>query len=55
MSGAIDDAESQGLRATMRVATFTRSEPLEEGITVAVTLKPAPADNAPEWISGAYA
>ncbi|HET6441925.1 MAG TPA: phage tail tube protein [Phycisphaerae bacterium] len=55
MDGPIDDPESQGLRATMAVMTFTRNEPLEEAITVNVTLKPTYAANPPEWINGAYA
>ena len=40
---------NQGLRATCSVTAFSRSEPLEEALSVSVTLKPAYAVNAPEW------
>jgi len=50
LDGAIDEAGNQGLRATMDVFTFGRNEPLEEALTVDVTIKPAyNAANAPEW------
>jgi hypothetical protein len=49
MDGDINASGSQGLRATMMVTNFSRSEPLEEAITVSVTLKPTYADNAPAW------
>lgn len=54
MDGPIATAGSQGLRATMSVLNFSRNEPLEEALTVSVTVKPAPAANDPEWktISG---
>ena len=42
---------SQGLRAEMRVASFSRSEELEEAIKVSVSLKPAYATNPPEWFT----
>ena len=41
----------QGLRATMAVTNFSRNEPLEEAITVSVTVKPTYAENAPEWMT----
>ena len=50
MDGDIATVGSQGLRATMAVTNFSRSEPLEEAITVSVTLKPTYADHAPEWM-----
>jgi len=50
MDGDIATSGSQGLRATMTVTNFSRNEPLEEAITVSVTLKPTYADNAPEWM-----
>lgn len=49
MDGPIDEAGSEGLRATMSVTNFTRGEPLEEAITANVTLKPTAATNAPYW------
>ena len=51
MDGAITQTGSQGLRATMGVTKFTREEPLEEAIKAAVTLKPAYAAQAPEWMT----
>lgn len=50
MDKAIDESGAQGLRATMSVISFSRSEPLEEGMTVSVTAKPTYAENAPEWL-----
>ena len=49
MDGDIAVAGSEGLRATMAVTSFSRDEPLEEAITVTVTIKPTYADNPPEW------
>ncbi len=50
MDGNIATAGSQGLRATMQVLSFSRSEPLEEAMTVSVTIKPTYAEHAPEWM-----
>ena len=50
MDGDITVVGTQGLRATMEVFNFSRSEPLEEAITVSVTLKPTYATNPPEWM-----
>jgi len=50
MDGDITASGSQGLRATMSVTKFSRSEPLEEALTVSVTLKPAYSVNPPEWM-----
>ena len=52
MSGAMSDPDAEGLRAEFDVFSFTRNEPLEEGITVSVTLKPTYSANAPQWITG---
>ena len=41
MDGAIDTAGSQGLAGNFTVTNFTRNEPLEEAVTVNVTLKPS--------------
>lgn len=51
LDGAYDATGSQGLRATMAITNFTRSEPLEEAITVKVTAKPTYSANAPEWFT----
>ncbi len=43
---------NQGLRMTAVVTGFTRNEPLEEGVTVSVVIKPTPnTDSAPEWFT----
>ena len=52
MSGPINDSESEGLRATCDVLSFTRNEALEEALMVDVTLKPTYATTAPQWING---
>ena len=47
---ASTDGDSQGLRATMMVSTFTRNETLGEALTVDVSLKPVLNANAhPVW------
>ncbi len=51
MDGEIATTGTQGLRATMSVTNFSRNEPLEEVLTVSVTVKPAPAANPPEWMT----
>ena len=53
MDGDIEAANAEGLRATVSVATFSRSEPLEEAMKASVTLKPTYATHAPEWITSA--
>ena len=50
MDGAITTSGSQGLRATMSILNFSRNEPLEELVSVNVTIKPTYADNAPDWL-----
>lgn len=52
LSTDVDNADSEGLRATCMVETFTRNEPLEEAQTVDVTLRPTFSTNAPEWVDG---
>jgi len=47
MDGDIETEGSEGLRATFSVTKFDRKEPLEEAITVSVTLKPTYATHAP--------
>ncbi len=43
-------AGGSGLDADFAVTNFSRSEPLEEAITVSVTVKPTYATRAPVWI-----
>ena len=50
MDGDITASGSQGLHATMGVTNFSRSEPLEEAQTCSISLKPAYAEHAPEWM-----
>lgn len=50
MDGDVAASGSQGLRATMEVFNFSRNEPLEEAVTVSVTIKPTYAANAPQWM-----
>ena len=51
MDGDITVAGTQGFRAEMHIASFSRAEPLEEPLTASVTVRPA-ADttNDPEWM-----
>lgn len=51
MDGDITTAGSEGLRAAFVVTNFSRKEPLEEGISVSVTLKVAYSEHAPEWMT----
>ena len=41
MDGDIATSGSQGLAGNFTVTNFSRSEPLEEAVTVSVTLKPS--------------
>ena len=50
MDGDITTSGSQGLRATCMVTSFSRSEALEEAITVSVTIKPTYSVNPPVWL-----
>jgi hypothetical protein len=49
LDGDKDVAGHEGLRATCMVVNFSRGEPLEEAITVSVSVKPTYSENAPEW------
>jgi len=49
MDGDITEAGRRGLWADMAVIDFSREEPLEEALSVKVTLKPTYSANAPEW------
>jgi hypothetical protein len=50
--GSMDAAGAQGLRAVCRIITFTRSEALEEAITVSVSAKPTYSATPPSWVTG---
>ena len=45
----LDGANGEGLDADFSVTNFTRNEPLEEAITVNVTVKPTYSTRAPDW------
>ena len=45
-----DTVGTMGLWADFKVISFTKGEPLEEGQTVSVTIKPAYSIVAPEWV-----
>jgi len=49
MDGDVAVAGAEGLWADCAVVSFSRSEPLEEGMTVSVTMKPTDSANAPQW------
>jgi len=51
LDGASNARGAQGLRASMAITNFSRSEPLEEAIKVSVTAKPTYSANAPEWMT----
>ena len=46
------DGDGNGLDADFVVSSFSRSEPLEEALTVSVTCKPTLIDRAPTWKVG---
>lgn len=48
MNGAIATAGNEGFVANFSVVGFTRNEPLEEAVTVSVTLKPS---TFPQWFT----
>jgi len=52
MDGDRGTEGNQGLEASCRIISFTRSEPLEEAITVSVTAKPTYAAIPPTWVTG---
>ena len=47
---ALDGASGEGLDADFSITNFSRSEPLEEAITVSVTAKPTYSTRAPQWV-----
>ena len=51
LDGDAETEGTQGLWADFEVAGFSRKEPLEEALSVSVTLKPAYSAVAPEWVS----
>jgi len=51
LDGASNASGAQGLRASMAITNFSRSEPLEEAIKVSVTAKPTYSANPPEWMT----
>jgi hypothetical protein len=54
----LDDAQpdgGQGLQADFMITTFSRSEALEEAITVSVTAKVTYSATPPSWITGSPA
>ena len=46
----LDDATGSGLEADFSITNFSRSEQLEEALTVSVTAKVTYAGTAPTWI-----
>jgi hypothetical protein len=48
----LDGEGGSGLDADFSVTNFTRNEPLEEAITVNVTVKPTYVSRAPTWVDG---
>jgi hypothetical protein len=51
LDGPVASPGSQGLRAECQVTSFTREEPLEDAVTISVTLKPALTANPPSWMT----
>lgn len=52
MSADVDEADSEGLRATFSIDKFTKNEPLEDSQSVDVSMSPTFSDHAPEWVTG---
>ena len=50
LDGKVTDSGVQGLRASFSITNFSRSEPLEEAITVSVTAKPTYSEHPPQWM-----
>jgi predicted secreted protein len=48
----LDAEDGEGLDADFSVTNFSRNEPLEEAITVSVTVKPTYSTRAPAWVEG---
>ncbi len=51
LDGGVAVSGSQGLVADMNVINFSRNEPLEEAVTVSVSLKPGYSSEAPRWVT----
>jgi hypothetical protein len=50
LDGDVTVSGNQGLRIIAQVTSFSRNEPLEEALTVSVTIKPTPnPDSPPTW------
>ena len=52
MDGDAGDVDSQGLLALCQITNFTRSESLEEAVTVSITAKPTYSSSPPTWVLG---
>ncbi len=50
LDGSKDVAGTMGMWADFKVISFTKSEALQEGQAVSVTVKPAYSSVAPEWV-----
>lgn len=50
LDGPVNQAGSEGLRATMEVLKFSRGEGKDDAMTVDVALKPTHAPNPPQWM-----
>jgi predicted secreted protein len=48
----VSDGAGNGLDADFVITAFSRSEPLEEAITVSVTARPTNVTRAPAWVEG---
>ncbi|MCC5786887.1 MAG: hypothetical protein JJU33_09320 [Phycisphaerales bacterium] len=48
----LDGPDGEGLQADFMITAFSRSESLEEAITVSVTAKVTYSDTPPSWIGG---
>ena len=48
----LDKEDGSGLDADFMITNFSRSEPLEEAITVSVRARPTYSDRAPDWVEG---
>lgn len=49
LDGPNDESGNQGLQADFMITSFSRSEPLEEGISVSVTAKVTYSQTPPSW------
>jgi len=45
----LDGEDGEGLDADFAITSFSRSEPIEEAMTVSVTAKPTYSTRAPQW------